>query len=139
MLRLVDLFVAADAPSELAAVADLAGTPAAESRLSAYIAVAAEGVYVTVAATHLERAQAARAQTGEAQNAASLDIVEAAARLGRIDAAIAELSSMDDATRISRGVMFIGAAAMRSGGLGEDQRAQLEELYRGYRQRQRLG
>jgi hypothetical protein len=137
--RLVDLFLAVDAPSELAGVSDLAPTAAVEARVSAHVAVAAEGSYIAVAAEHLERAREARARAEEAQNVASQDIATAAARLGRIGEAMDELGTMDDARRISASVVGIGYEAMRSGGLTDDQRARLEELYRGYRQRQRLG
>lgn len=137
--RLVDLFLAVDAPSELAGVSDLAPAAAVEARVSAHVAVAAEGTYIAVAAEHLQRAQEARAQADGAQNAASRDIATAAARLGRIDEAIGELETMDNARHISAAVVSIGYQAMRSGGLTDDQRARLEELYRSYRQRQRLG
>ena len=137
--RLVDLFLAVDAPSELAAVSDLAPTAAVEARVSAHVAVAAEGSYIAVAAEHLERAREARGRAEGAQNAASQDIAIAAARLGRIGEAMDELGTMDNARRISAAVVSIGYEAMRSGGLTDDQRARLEELYRGYRQRQRLG
>lgn len=139
MLRLAGLFVAADTPSELASVVDLAPDPGTEARLAAHIALLAEDAYVAVAAEHLERARSARAASGEGQNTASRDIARAAARLGRIDDAIAELGTMDDAVRTSAAVTAIGYEAMRAGGLSDAQRARLEELYRAYRQRQRLG
>ncbi len=139
LVRLVDLFLAVDAPSELAGVSDLAPTAAVEARVSAHVAVAAEGSYIAVAAEHLERAQEARARADGAQNTASRDIAIAAARLGRIGEAMDELETMDNARHISAAVVSIGYEAMRSGGLTDDQRARLEELYRGYRQRQRLG
>jgi tetratricopeptide (TPR) repeat protein len=139
MLRLADLFIAADTPSELASVVDLAASPATEARIAAHIAVAAEDAYVSVAADNLERATTARAAAGEGQNTASRDIVRAAARLGRFDEALAELAVMDNARRISAAVTALGYEAMRAGGLSDAQRSALEELYRAYRQRQRLG
>ena len=137
--RLVDLFLAVDAPSELAGVSDLAPTASTRALVSAQVAVAAEGTYMAVAVEHLQRARQARAQADGAQNLASRNIATAAARLGRIGEAMDELEAMDDARHISAAVMSIGYEAMRSGGLTDDQRARLEELYRAYRQRQRLG
>ncbi|MFP4373660.1 MAG: hypothetical protein ACLFPO_04970 [Spirochaetaceae bacterium] len=137
--RLVDIFIAVDAPSELAGVSALAPSAAARARVSAYVAVAAQGIYPAVAVEHLERAQQAREEAGGARNAASLDIATAAARAGRLDEAISELETMDSARHISDAVMNIGYEAMRSEGLSDEQRARLEELYRAYRQQQRLG
>jgi tetratricopeptide (TPR) repeat protein len=137
--RLVDLFLAVDAPSELSGVSDLAPTASTRALVSAHVAVAAEGTYMAVAVEHLQRARQARAEADGAQNAASRDIARAAARLGRIGEAMDELETMDNARHTSAAVISIGYEAMRSGGLTDDQRARLEELYRAYRQRQRLG
>jgi len=136
--RLADLFLAAEVPAELEPVAELA-PPAATARVSAYIATRALDAYPDVSAAQLERALAAQAQRADRDDQAALDIVRTAARLGRLDEAIAEVAAMENARRISVAVTVIGYEAMLAGGLTEAQRVRLEEVYRAYRQRQLLG
>lgn len=138
LLRLADLFLAAEVPAELEPVAELA-PPAATARVSAYIATRALDAYPDVSVAHLERALAAQAQRSNRDDEAALDIARTAARLGRIDEAIAEVAAMEHARRISEAVTVIGYEAMRAGGLTDAQRVRLEAVYRAYRQRQRLG
>lgn len=138
LLRLADLVLAADTPAELDAVTELAPPPAV-SRVTAHIAANTVDDDADISAAHLEQALAAQAQSPEHDDQAALDIARTAARLGRLDDAIAEVEVMESPRRISEAVTVIGYEAMRSGGLTDAQRARLEEAYRAYRQRQRLG
>jgi tetratricopeptide (TPR) repeat protein len=137
--RLVDLLIAADAPQQLATVSDLAGTPPQTMRICSYVAVSAYAAYETVALEHLDRAQAARAEVSEEDEAPIGEIAFAAARLGRINAAISELPALDEAEHITEVMIAVGYSAMENGGLTDEQRSRIEEFYRTYRQRQRLG
>ncbi len=138
MEKLVEVLTTGGATEEIATLSELADSAEGEARLSAYIAVSTVGLDEEFAAQQLERAQDALESLEGSQNKAGRDIAIAAARLGRIDEALSQITTMRDARRISEAVVVLGVETMRGDGLSDEQRSRLEEFFREYRQRQRL-
>ncbi|MFP4638587.1 MAG: hypothetical protein ACLFM6_09120 [Spirochaetaceae bacterium] len=138
MLRIADLFLRSDAPEEIRALTAAAPTAAVLARVSAHVAIGAAESYEEEARDYLDRALGAREDAEEESSRTSRDIVQAAARFGRLDEALAELTAMDEPVQLSEAATAFGYYAMRAGGLTEEQRGLLEEFYREYRTRRRV-
>ena len=142
MQELADLYLAAEALDNLGAVPALTRSAIDQARIAAYISLSADGRFQDIAHEYLDAARQAREQAEvDAETAAPADrrLALASARLGRLDAAIAELTETRSGSTASELMVAIGYAAMQNGGLSEDQRSRIDDFYRTYRQRQRLG